>query len=511
MNMAPPPVKVSQISGPPPCCQPDMRHTVPLERSLVSSNPRHSTGSLVLGQSPPRFATGPPSPTDSDCSCDSSLPLNTPWSSPPTSNSGSMVSRSRSRRRSSVADAPRPILRGGRAPSPSRPLVVQRAPSPIRSERTTTARTVIVPASSGSASSHRSSSSRSYAKYSSSARSERSTRAYYDAYAKSVDVVNDQQAGHDFPRPGRTKFPRKLVDREAVEEMNYPYTIEDGCVVVMQALGRPEIEALVDLTEELRRRGEKKRERKAVSFYEKTIVHEALPIPIAPTPPASDTMSIASHTEYPQRTTTYHPRAPSHLTQSNVSHLNSGPILVPASSNPSARARSVYNPASSRSSGTIIVPASSSGSSRSRSVYNPAGPTYMSGALPPPTFEPLSPPGPGTPKPTVKKIEFETPAIPIPVGKTAEEKIAKVEEKAIKADKIAAAKEHKALRTGRAKDEHEAWKARNKAEDLVKKLEEKERKERLKHEERELKERAERERTMRIGRNRRGEVVVIKG
>lgn len=136
----------------------------------------------------------------------------------------------------------------------------------------------------------------------------------------------------------------------------------------------------------------------------------------------------------------------------------------------------------------------------------------MSGALPPPTFEPLSPPGPSTPKPTAKKIEFETPAITIPGGKTAEEKIARVEEKAIKADKIAAAKEYKAQRTGRAKDEHEAWKARNKAEDLVKKLEEKERKERLKQEGRELKERAERERsTVHVGRNRRGEVVVIKG
>lgn len=78
--------------------------------------------------------------------------------------------------------------------------------------------------------------------------------SYFGQYEHSVDVADDLDRGHDFPRRGRTKFPSKLVDREAVEELHYPYTEEhDGTIVVLQALGRPEIEELMTRTEELRR------------------------------------------------------------------------------------------------------------------------------------------------------------------------------------------------------------------------------------------------------------------
>lgn len=204
-------------------------------------NPRHSSGSLSLPPQGRPYAGGLPSPTDStcsNCSCeDSTLPLNTPFSTPPTSATGSTASR---RRRSSVAEQPRPILKG--AP----PVVVQkmRGTSPSRTERhghSSSSRALVVPASS-----HGHRRSRSETSYSS------HTGRYYEAYQKSV--AQDQDAGRDFPRRGRTRFPKKLVTREAAEEKKYPYSVEeDGAITVEQALGQPEIEALVALSEEIRR------------------------------------------------------------------------------------------------------------------------------------------------------------------------------------------------------------------------------------------------------------------
>jgi len=78
----------------------------------------------------------------------------------------------------------------------------------------------------------------------------------------------------------------------------------------------------------------------------------------------------------------------------------------------------------------------------------------------------------------------------------------------MKAEREATKKEMRADRTHSAADEHEALRARVKAEELKKKIEEKERKERLKIEEKGLKRR---ENTYRVGRNRKGEVVIVKG
>lgn len=76
---------------------------------------------------------------------------------------------------------------------------------------------------------------------------------------------------------------------------------------------------------------------------------------------------------------------------------------------------------------------------------------------------------------------------------------------------IAEEKEQRALMTRRAADEREAWRARDKAEELKKKVTEKEQKEMLKYEKREIKRKVEREQRVRVGRNQRGEVILIKG
>jgi hypothetical protein len=289
---------------------------------------------------------------------------------------------------------------------------------------------------------------------------------------RSVEVARDQADGHELPRHGRTRFPKKLVSRRACEEKGLPYKIEDnGDLTVLQALGQPEIDALVALTEEIRRRGHS---RKAVSFYEKTVVHEVPPM--APSPPPSEIAASEYMPPPPPRSGT--PVSPELLRQHSARHA-------------------------------IIIPGSSGSSVRSRSHASSS--SYLSDS--PPKIEPLGPPGPSAPKSTNKRLSFtlETPGIPIPGGKSPEDKLVKAEKRAIKAEMIAEEKEQRALMTRRAADEREAWRARDKAEELKKKVTEKEQKEMLKYEKREIKRKVEREQRVRVGRNQRGEVILIKG
>lgn len=67
----------------------------------------------------------------------------------------------------------------------------------------------------------------------------------------------DAESGDPSPdvgRRGRTRFPRRLVNKEAVEELGLPWSEEhDGAIVVLRALDRTEIDRLVDLTIEIQR------------------------------------------------------------------------------------------------------------------------------------------------------------------------------------------------------------------------------------------------------------------
>jgi len=96
-------------------------------------------------------------------------------------------------------------------------------------------------------------------------------------------------------------------------------------------------------------------------------------------------------------------------------------------------------------------------------------------------------------------------------SKTPEEKLAKAEEKAVKAARIAEKKEHRAQTTGRSVDAEDAWKARIRAEELKKKLVDLERKERSRYEKKDVRRRSEKEKLVRAGRTHKGEMILISG
>jgi hypothetical protein len=255
-----------------------------------SNSSRLSAGSLPR---PPRKYTGPPSPSDSWLSKDSPpVPLNTPWSTPPTSSASSHSSGRRRHRSSSTADHPGPRRSSKhrsrpQAPSHPEPVVIQtkgpgiRNPSPESQARGATTGAIIVPASSTrrhrpesryaayststrSTSRPRRDSSvpKSSSRYRSSSSTDRSSSnrprsIHYNAPSKplyNVKIVEDLSTGREFPRHGRTRFPKNLVSRDAVEELGYPFTVEEsGGITILQALGQPDIDRLVELTQEIER------------------------------------------------------------------------------------------------------------------------------------------------------------------------------------------------------------------------------------------------------------------
>jgi len=467
-----------------------------------SNSSRHSAGSF---HRPPRRYTGPPSPSDSWLSKDSSIPLSTPWSTPPTSSASSLSSGRRHHRSSSTTNHPGPRRSSKhrsqpQAPAPHpEPVVIQtkgrgiRNPSP-ESHATTGA--IIIPASStrrhrtesrypaysistrstsrpqrdpsvarsssrprrdpsvARSSRHRSSSS------TDTSSSNRPRPSHYNAPSKpryDIKIIEDLSTGRKLPHHGRTRFPESLVSRDAVEELGYPFAVEEsGGITVLQALDQPDIDRLVELTQEIERHPPRKE--KAVSFYEKTIVHD---VPPAPTPPPSNS-------EISTLPPTRRPRKP--LTAENIhvfESFNGAPGGV--------RARR----SSARSSANYHVPSSLHSTS------------YR--------LEPLSPPAPSAPKHPGKTLELDF-APRLPGTKTHEEKVKRAEEKAAKARAVAGKKAERARTTGRKSDEVDAVKARERAEKLQEKVLDK------MSEKDEKKIRG----TVRVGRNRNGEIVIIK-
>jgi len=352
-------------------------------------------------------------------------------------------------------------------------------------------RTVIVPAS--SVRSERRSDrerERGEPRYQSSARSERSYRsANYNTYSRNLHSESEYEQNSDAGstnsqdrRPGRTRFPKKLVDREACEELCYPFSVSDsGAITVLQALNREEIEELVELTKKLRRGSNPG---KAVSFYEKALVHEVPPF--VPSPPPSDICSISEYSEVPpsvrHHQSVVHVRPPPPpqpappVAVDEVVHTRSGPIAIPI--DPTAGAMTHYEHAP-------IISSS-------------------------PRYEALLPPAPSAPVPgTVKTIEIDAPSLSLLGGKTPEEKVKKDRQKAMKADAIAARKEDIAAITGDYRDEQEAWKARARANELIRRAEEREAEERRKYEEKKLKRRNRPSVAIKVARNAKGEILIL--
>ncbi|KAI5838718.1 hypothetical protein DFP73DRAFT_616657 [Morchella snyderi] len=429
----------------------------------AAQNPyRNSTGGLNLGRSPPRtqilVPVRPPSPADSTCSsCDSSLPLNTPWSGSGTQLDQTERVCTRTRRLSTHSEGrhsdgrhmdghhnidghhdrgrPAPlIIRQGGGPGPlSAPLAQHRG---YRSDRS--AQTLIVPAS--SIDRHRSASR---------------SRSGYTKYHHAIEHFNDESlevgsVGSDVGRRGRTRFPHRLVSKEAVEEMGLPWSEEsDGALVVLRALDRTEIERLVDLTGEIRRR--RSGSGKSVSFNHKAIIHD--PIPYAPTPPPVITEQRVVHHYTGERPTTP-------ITSENIAHLNQG-------QNSFSHVTTTTTTTTTEEPILIPIIGKSHGATKTKTTYT-------------------------------------TPSFPLP-----QDSLSRAEEKAIRAEEKAHKLSIVAKATGNAKDEHDAYKARVKADEKRRKFEDKEWKERVKRDEKEIRHRDERE-TTRTTKVRRGESVVIR-
>lgn len=74
-------------------------------------------------------------------------------------------------------------------------------------------------------------------------------RRSFASYQQEIDI---QEA--DSARRGTTRFPRKLVNKEAVQQAGLPFEEGNGTIIVLRALPRAEIEHLVEMTESIRAR-----------------------------------------------------------------------------------------------------------------------------------------------------------------------------------------------------------------------------------------------------------------
>lgn len=74
-------------------------------------------------------------------------------------------------------------------------------------------------------------------------------RRSWASYQQEIDIQEENSI-----RRGTTRFPRKLVNKEAVQQAGLPFEEGNGTIVVLRALPRSEIEHLVEMTESIRSR-----------------------------------------------------------------------------------------------------------------------------------------------------------------------------------------------------------------------------------------------------------------
>ncbi|KAL0632361.1 hypothetical protein Q9L58_008755 [Maublancomyces gigas] len=260
------------------------------------------------------------------------------------------------------------------------------------------------------------------------------SRTSYTRYHHNIEHLDDESGDFGVGRRGRTRFPRRLVNKEAVEELGLPWSEEhDGAIVVLRALNQTEIGQLVDLTAEIRRRGDGPR--KSVSFVGEAVIR----LPRAPSPPPLGDRVIYHYSDE-------RPSTP--LTPEKVSHLNSN-------------------------------------SQSHNSSFSHITTTTTTTTTEEPIFVPIHITPPGG---TKSKTTYTTGSFPLP-----QDSLGRAEEKAIKAEEKAYKLEARADKTGSRRDEQEAQKARTKAEEKKRRFEEKEWKERSKRDDHDVRRRDERE------------------
>jgi hypothetical protein len=62
-------------------------------------------------------------------------------------------------------------------------------------------------------------------------------------------VVAEQRP---FPRRGKTKMPRRLVNKRAIIELGYPFEEEDETIIILKALGKEHIDEIVRMSREMK-------------------------------------------------------------------------------------------------------------------------------------------------------------------------------------------------------------------------------------------------------------------
>ena len=72
-------------------------------------------------------------------------------------------------------------------------------------------------------------------------------RRSFASYQQEIDIEEGNTV-----RRGTTRFPRKLVNKEAVQQAGLPFEEGNGTIIVLRALPRTEIEHLVEMTESIR-------------------------------------------------------------------------------------------------------------------------------------------------------------------------------------------------------------------------------------------------------------------
>lgn len=202
----------------------------------VPANPyRASTGSMPI-RAPHSHSLNRSKFEETCDSCGSSytdehlLPINTPFSGTPSASSASLHPPSphsqRHRRVSNSEIEPRQVL----TRYPNGALVLEPATSSYGHHGERRRRSSISAQSPASI-------PRSYA------------RRSFASYQQEIDIQEESSA-----RRGTTRFPRKLVNKDAVLQAGLPFEERNGTITVLRVLSRPEIENLVEVTESIRAR-----------------------------------------------------------------------------------------------------------------------------------------------------------------------------------------------------------------------------------------------------------------
>ncbi|PHH81384.1 hypothetical protein CDD82_911 [Ophiocordyceps australis] len=71
--------------------------------------------------------------------------------------------------------------------------------------------------------------------------------------SRSSSSAGGTAIGDEYPKKGKTRIPARLVSKQAIIDLNYPYIIEGGTIIVQKALSERNIDELLNLSSEYMR------------------------------------------------------------------------------------------------------------------------------------------------------------------------------------------------------------------------------------------------------------------